>query len=68
MKRWQYNCLIWPVALFIRSTSPLRGFRLRRPKLRFGFFASAPLALPPTTALLLTCTYLLITHTPLHPQ
>ena len=19
MKRWQYNCLIWPVALFIRA-------------------------------------------------
>ena len=25
MKRWQYNCLIWHVAIFIRSTSPLRG-------------------------------------------
>ena len=27
-----------------------------------------PLAIPATTALLLTCTYLLITLTPLHPQ
>ena len=27
-----------------------------------------PLAIPTTTALLLACTYLLITLTPLHPQ